>query len=333
MGDKGTEKATPFSFPITIAGPKGQTNSKGSTLMELDDSQSNGKGKVQAPNKTTAGLSTSPKWDEEVLAAARSANDKSRPRAGKKVARSVSAIELNIHPNHVLGANDVLSPSSREQSSSATQVKTGVGKRGKEADSPDSSKAPAKKARPSEVEEEQGPLMLYFHYKQREKHPRIQVEDIAHILVKFRTEIDKLDGAFVVKMGGVRIHKGFAVAECHDQQTLEWITGVVTTMKGGAFEIVNEEDVKFPTFKVGLLIKDRVRPNPSKFFPALSKLNGGLSTSLWRLKSAKQQKNGQLLLVEVDEASFKALQPPMKLYYYTDPIHLTFYSEEEGPFE
>jgi hypothetical protein len=139
-----------------------------------------------------------------------------------------------------------------------------------------------------------------------------------------------MDGTLVLKMDGMWIDKGFGYVKCLDMETLDWVKDVIIKMRGGSFQLYDGKDISGPTVKVGLWVKERARPSPKFFFPAISKQNGGLDTSRWRILSANPQNRGQFLILGIDEESYKAIQPPAKLSYYTDQLKFKFNLREES---
>jgi hypothetical protein len=215
---------------------------------------------------------------------------------------------LLLMPLSVIRNSDLMSPifvprESRPQGN----------KRGRHDGSPNSVDFPVKKRRDDS-------FVFFFNYAQVERGQRIRVEELSHISAHFRNEIDKLEGSFVVKMGGITIKRGYGRVQCDDPETFKWASSVVTTMANGAFKICTEEEVFYSTHTVGMFLRERARPDPAKLFPAISVMNGNFNTSKWRLQSAQPTKGGHFLLIEMDTESYGLIQPPAKLYYYEDRL-------------
>lgn len=172
---------------------------------------------------------------------------------------------------------------------------------------------------------------LFFHYKQQERGPRITVHDIAHAEAHFRIEIDKLKGSLVVKMRGISIKRGYGLIQCDDQETFTWASGIVNAMGNGSYRTCEKNEVFYSTHTVGMWVRERNDPDPAFLFPAISVQNNGFDTSKWRLVSAQPTKGGQFLLVEMDDGSFGAIQPPAKLYYYMDRLNFKFNPTKKKP--
>jgi hypothetical protein len=156
---------------------------------------------------------------------------------------------------------------------------------------------------------DEGFQYLYFHFKDF-----------------FRHQIDELDGAFPVKIADIQTFRGFGSIQCHDAITLEWAREIVNKMGSGAFRSYEEDEVMQTMYKVGMWIADREPPNTTLLFYTIGKQNG-LNTSKWRIISAtpvKGNKGGHFVLVEIDEASYVAIQPPAKFYYYTRQLSFIF---------
>jgi hypothetical protein len=180
------------------------------------------------------------------------------------------------------------------------------------------SNAPRKK---TNVETEE--YRVYFHYSDKERGAVVQGEDVDGVRRHFCQAIDKLDGSLLVKMDGIRIKKGYGVINCEDAATKLWAEEIVNSMAYGAFRVCDKEEAQGRTFTVGVWVRVEHRPDPLMLFAAISTHNGGFDTSKWRLLSSNKTKEGQYLLIGMDEESYTSLQKAT-LYHSIDRLKFSF---------
>lgn len=320
-----------FTFPNPLTPGLGETGPNKPDEVTAMDTGVNppkgiripkGKKQPSVPNsatETAAPEPSKPVWGDDVVCRVKATSKRGKG-ASAGEGRYVSWLTKNLLPSlyQTVIRGFVVSLSREKASTSETRM---AHKRPNETASPDSGESPAK--RPKENEEKNS-WNVYFHYKIRDSNPRIRVEDLAHISAHFRNKIDELDGTFIVKMGGIRIYRGFGFIPCHDLDTSIWVQGVVKEMGKGAFALYEEKDVRLPMMKVGMWIKEAVKPDPIRLFETISKQNGGLNTASWQMLSAQPTKGGHFLLVLMDEGSYQFIQPPYRIYYYEDRISFSF---------
>jgi len=189
--------------------------------------------------------------------------------------------------------------------------------------SPDSGNPRPRKRIPMTRDLPKGALKVHFGYKDQGK-GRVSATDYAGTMAEIRKAIDDLKGSLVVKLGGVKAKGCGFEAECHDEATRLWMEGLVEQLMGGIFRVRTGEEARVPTRTVGVWVREPTPPSPGIFFPAISRHNGGMDTSRWRIRCAMPSRGGHFLLIAMDEESFRRIQPPAHIYYYTDLLDFTF---------
>lgn len=155
---------------------------------------------------------------------------------------------------------------------------------------------------------------------------RFSAVDYSRVMEGFRNAIDELGGSLLLRIGSVTMKNGVMEAECHDEATKLWVEGFVGTLLEGTLKTITCEEARAraPLRTVGVWVREKTAPQAGKFFKSLSVQNGGLDTSRWCIRCANPRGGGHFLLIGMGEESHSRIQPPARIYYYTDLLSFTF---------
>ncbi len=165
-------------------------------------------------------------------------------------------------------------------------------------------------------------LSVIVHPKDNIK-GRISASEYACIQEELRGSIIKLNGTTQIRMGGLKLVGDRVIAECHDETTKLWVEGEISAINGGQFQTSDITD-KVVRRTVGVWVREKSRPKPDEFFPTITIQNSGLDTSDWTIIHCSSSNGGQFLLIRMNKASHDAIQPPKKVYYFTDVLNFSF---------
>lgn len=215
-------------------------------------------------------------------------------------------------PKGLLLKRGILIPSASESSEKPAQD----GEKGKRPRSTPASEERRPAKRPSYRDVVQGEIKLQVVYSADGK-GRITPTDYAALNQGLRSAIDKLDGSFCVKIAGVGTRGPHVVIRCHDAATRLWLESEVPKISEGKMKVIDYEDVPLDC-KVNVWVREPSPPIAQEIFTKISKQNGGLDTSNWLLVHSFRAGPGFVMVIRMDQSSWKVIQPPHKVYYYTD---------------
>ncbi|XP_055543682.1 uncharacterized protein LOC129729212 [Wyeomyia smithii] len=120
--------------------------------------------------------------------------------------------------------------------------------------------------------------------------------------------VDKRKEQFKPKFTNCRFRSGFIVIECQNQETADWLKGIVPSIKPwetADLMVVDSESIPRPEILAVFFPKSE--KNENETILALVESHNDIATDSWRVLKRKPIKNHVQLILSVDEASAKKI--------------------------
>lgn len=115
---------------------------------------------------------------------------------------------------------------------------------------------------------------------------------------------------YKLKFGGIHFRPGMLLIDCETPQSAEWLREKVphlSNWKGVELQVRARDDIpKSHTAK--LFLPRSQGQTTDKLLKLIEAQNEGLSTTLWKIVSKKDEGKGQILRIELDDLSYKRIK-------------------------
>jgi hypothetical protein len=138
--------------------------------------------------------------------------------------------------------------------------------------------------------------------------------------------IDEMDGTTRLRFGGFSLRGGRMAITCHDATTKLWIEMEVGKLAEGKYTTQDSTPPKSePKMKVSVWVREATPPQGKDICNKISRQNGGINTTGWRMTHAIQSGPGHVLFLRMTEKEAATIRPPSQLNYYLDVMVFRFH--------